>query len=230
MRERRVLVPAQTAVWSTSARRSQKIAWHPDLPTLLRQATPAMRARLMLELQRTVGNAAAGELVTEPPRSNPTVHGGGPSVSLHGDTTAEYDGGVSNCTPKSMKRVKTCTECPDDDPCLHAVGTFNVAYNAKVTIQMPDVPDGLTECQERRVRTFLRDVLDPHEGEHARRFRTHNGATTHPINFTGCGTSALQEHLQEIHDAEEAKRHADADALSAAIDPFNRPIDLDCED
>ena len=102
----------------------------------------------MLELQRTVGNAAAGELVTEPPRSNPTVHGGGPSVSLHGDTTAEYDGGVSNCTPKSMKRVKTCTECPDDDPCLHAVGTFNVAYNAKVTIQMPDVPDGLTECPD----------------------------------------------------------------------------------
>jgi len=148
MRERRVLVPAQTAVWSTSARRSQKIAWHPDLPTLLRQATPAMRARLMLELQRTVGNAAAGELVTEPPRSNPTVHGGGPSVSLHGDTTAEYDGGVSNWTPKSMKRVKTCTECPDDDPCLHAVGTFNVAYNAKVTIQMPDVPDGLTECPD----------------------------------------------------------------------------------
>jgi hypothetical protein len=40
---------------------------------------------------------------------------------------------------------------------------------------------------------------------------------------------ARQEHLQEIHDNEEAKRHADAEALSAAIDPFNRPIDLDCE-
>jgi hypothetical protein len=129
-----------------------------------------------------------------------------------------------------MKRAKTCTECPEDDPCLHAVGAFTVTYTAKVTINMPDVPDGLTECQQQRVRAFLRDVLGPHEREHARRFRTYNGATTHAINFTGCGTSALQEHLQQIHDTEEAKRHAEADALSAAIDPFNRPIDLDCED
>jgi hypothetical protein len=206
------------------------VAWQPDLSTLLQQATPATRARLMLDLQRTVGNAAARQLLTVPPQSSPTVHGGGPSVSLHGDTTAEYDGGVSKWTPKSMKRAKTCTECPDDDPCLHAVGTFTVTYDAKVTIKMPDVPGGLTECQERRVRAFLRDVLGPHEREHARRFRTYNGTKTHAINFTGCGTSALQEHLQEIHDTEEAKRHADADALSAAIDPFNRPIDLDCED
>ena len=160
---------------------------------MLRKTTPATRARLMLDLQRTVGNAAARELLTEPPRSGPTVHGGGPTVSLHGDTTADYEGGVSKWTPKSMKRAKTCTECPDDDPCLHAVGTFTVTYNANMTITMPDVPDGLTACQERRVRAFLRDVLGPHEREHARRFRTYNGTTTHPINFTGCGTSALQD-------------------------------------
>ena len=58
---------------------------------------------------------------------------------------------------------------------------------------------------------------------------TYDGTTTHRINFTGCGSSALQEHLQEIHDKEEAKRHSDAEARSAAIDPFNRPIDLDCD-
>ena len=221
-------------VRSSSPHRSRALPWTvalpPDLPALLRKTTPATRARLMLDLQRTVGNAAARELLTEPPRSGPTVHGGGPTVSLHGDTTADYDGGVSKWTPKSMKRAKTCTECPEDDPCLHAVGTFTVTYNAKVTITMPDVPDGLTACQQRRVRAFLRDVLGPHEREHARRFRTYNGTTTHAINFTGCGTSALQEHLQEIHDNEEAKRHADADALSAAIDPFNKPVDLDCDD
>jgi len=183
----------------------------------------------MTALQRTVGNAAATQMLTEPRRSAPVVHAGGPSVSLHGDTTAEYDGGTSKWTPKSVKRAKTCTECPDDDPCVRAVGTFTVTYHTEVTIRMPDVPDGLTECRQQRVRTFLRDVLGPHEREHARRFRTYNGTTTHPIDFTGCGTSALQEHLQEIHDNEEAKRHADAEALSAAIDPFNRPIDLDCE-
>jgi hypothetical protein len=206
------------------------IYWRPDLPVLLRQTTTSDRARLMTDLQRTVGNAAAGQVLTEPPQSSPTVHGGGPSVSLHGDTTANYDGGQSKWTPKSMKRAKSCTDCPAEDPCLQAVGTFNVTYHAEVTIKMPDMPDGLTECQQRRVRAFLRDVLGPHEREHARRFHTYDGTTTHRINFTGCGTSALNEHLQEIHDKEEAKRHSDAESLSAAIDPFNRPIDLDCED
>ena len=203
------------------------LQWRPDLPLLLRQATPSARARLMTALQRSVGNAAAGQLLTEPPRSTPTVHYG-PSVSLHGDTTANYDGGKSNWKAKSIKRATGCKDCPDDDPCVRAMGTFTVTYHADVTIQMPDMPDGLTECQQRRVRAFLRDVLGPHEREHARRFHTYDGTTTHRIDFTGCGRTALQEHLQEIHDTEEAKRHSDADALSAAIDPFNRPIDLDC--
>lgn len=222
------------ATSSASPRRPQTFTWtialRADLPVLLRQATPNVRARLMTDLQRSVGNASACQIFTEPPRSTPTVHGGGPSVSLHGDTTADYDGGKSNWKAKSMKRASSCTDCPDDNPCLHAVGTFTITYHAKVTIGMPDMPGGLTHCQQRRVRAFLRDVLGPHEREHARRFHTYDGMTTHPINFTGCGTSALQEHLQEIHDTEEEKRHSDADALSAAIDPFNRPIDLDCED
>ena len=200
-----------------------------DLPLLLQRARPAERARLLSAVQCIVGNAALCQMLTQPHQSSPSVHGGGPSVSLHGDTTAAYDGGTSKWSAKSMKRAKSCTECPDDDPCLHAVGTFSVTYHADVTIKMPDVPAGLTDCQQRRVRAFLRDVLGPHEREHARRFRTYDGTTSHRIDFTGCGRSALQEHLQEIHDTEEEKRHSDADALSAAIDPFNRPIDLDCD-
>jgi Domain of unknown function (DUF4157) len=179
-------------------------------------------------LQQSGSQGTQSEVLTEPPQSTPTVHGGGPSVWLHGDTTAEYDGGTSKWAPKSMKRAKSCTDCPADDSCLHAVGTFSVTYHANVTIKMPDMPGGLTECQERRVRAFLRDVLGPHEREHARRFHTYDGTTTHRIDFTGCGSTALQEHLQEIHDNEEAKRHSDAESISAAIDPFNRPIDLDC--
>lgn len=191
---------------------------------------PSKSHRVVRELQRLAGNAAVCDILTRPHQPSSTVHNGGPSVSLHGDTTAAFDGGTSKWTPKSMKRAKSCTECPEDDPCLHAVGTFNVTYKADVTIKMPDVPDGLTACQERRVRAFLRDVLGPHEREHARRFRTYDGTTTHRIDFTGCGTTALQEHLQETHDKEEAKRHTDAESLSAAIDPFNKPIDLDCTD
>jgi hypothetical protein len=72
-------------------------------------------------------------------------------VSLHGDTTAEYDGGTSNWRPKSMKRAKSGTDCPEDNPCRHAITTFTVTYQAKMTIRMPDMPDGLTECRQRRV-------------------------------------------------------------------------------
>jgi hypothetical protein len=35
--------------------------------------------------------------------------------------------------------------------------------------------------------------------------------------------------LQELHDTEAAARATAADDLSAAIDPFVRPIDLDCD-
>ncbi len=201
--------------------------FQPELTKLLHQ-TRSGREHLMTALQRTVGNAAARRLATVTPRQR-TVHDGG-NVTLHGDTTADFDGGTSQWAPSSVRRANTCVECPEGNPCLHAVGTFSVTYHADVTIRMPDMPDGLTPCQQRRVRSFLRDVLGPHEREHARRFHTYNGTRAHRIDFTGCGREALQAHLQQIHDDEETKRHADADSLSAAIDPFNRPIDLDCAD
>lgn len=202
----------------------------PELHRLLRGASPAVRARVLQSLQRTAGNAAVGRLVATAGRPTSGVgHGGAQNVVLHGDTTADYDGGASQWSAKSMRRAANCTDCPPDNPCLHAVGTFSVTYKADVTIRMPDVPDGLTACQERRVRAFLRDVLGPHEREHARRMRTYDGTTRHAIDFTGCGTEALNAHLQQIHDDEEQKRHDSAEALSHAIDPFNRPVDLDCE-
>lgn len=183
---------------------------------------------LVAALQRSVGNAAARELLSTTVPARRTVYDGG-TVSLHGESTAEYDGGRSHWAPKSVRRAKDCTDCPEDNPCIHAVGTFSIRYHADVTIRMPDMPGGLTPCQQRRVRAFLRDVLGPHEREHARRFHTYDGTKVHAIDFTGCGRDALQAQLQQIHDTEESQRQSDADALSAAIDPFNRPIDLDCE-
>jgi hypothetical protein len=179
-------------------------------------------------LQRSAGNRAARTLLTTQPARR-TVHGGG-NITLHGDTTAAYDGGTSRWSAKSIRRAAGCTDCPADNPCVHAVGTFTITYHADVTIRMPDMPSGLTPCQQRRVQTFLRDVLGPHEREHARRFHTYDGTKVHPVDFTGCGRDELQAKLQQIHDDEETQRHDDADALSAAIDPFNRPIDLDCKD
>jgi hypothetical protein len=215
----------------SAAKASTPIPVRPEIHRLLHNASPATRACLLKALQRSAGNLAVNQLIATTGHESIGVgHGGPANVVLHGDTTGSYDGGTSKWSPRSMKRAANCTDCPEDNPCLHAVGTFAVTYKVDVTIRMPDVPDGLTPCQEKRVRTFLRDVLGPHEREHSRRMHTYDGTTRHPIDFTGCGTDALNAHLQQIHDDEEQKRHDSAEQLSQAIDPFNRPIDLDCQD
>ncbi len=81
---------------------------------------------------------------------------------------------------------------------------------------------------QRRVRDFLRDVLRPHEEDHARRLRTYNGRTVIPLDLTGCGSAELRAQVAAIHDAEAAQRQADADTRSAETDPFTREVDLDC--
>lgn len=200
--------------------------YRPELGQLL--AGNVRAEHLVTALQRSVGNRATRELLSTTGEARRTVHAGG-TVSLHGETTADFDGGRSRWAPRAIRRAKDCTDCPADNPCIHAVGSFRITYRADVTIRMPDLPAGLTPCQQRRVRAFLHNVLGPHERDHARRFHTYDGTTVHPIDFTGCGMDALQAQLQQIHDDEDTQRQADANALSAAIDPFNRPIDLDCD-
>ena len=115
---------------------------------------------------------------------------------------------------------------------MTATGTLRVTYHVDVTVVMPDVPGGLTDCQQQRVRAFLRDVLGPHEQDHARRLRTYDGTTNRPFRVSACGNQALTDDvnskLQQMHDDEAAQRATDADASSASIDPFERDIDLDC--
>ena len=156
--------------------------------------------------------------------------GSGPQVSLHGTTQGDYDGGASKVSGVRVVPAKGC-DC-DDGPCMKASATLQISYAVDVTIGMPDVPSGLNDCQEKRVRAFLRNVLGPHEREHARRIRTYNGVTTQSLSAKACGRgeaiSAAQTRSQELHEAEAEKRMKTADALSLAIDPFNRKIDLNC--
>lgn len=182
-------------------------------------------AKDLLALQQSFGNRAVSRLVA--------VYAGGgsaASVSLHGKTSGDYDGGTSKILNFRVLPAKGC-ECTDG-PCFQASATLQVRYSVNVTIEMPDVPSGLLTCQEKRVRDFLRDVLGPHEREHARRIRTYNGVTTRPLAVKACGQEAArdaaQTKAQEMHDTEAEKRMSDADALSLAIDPFDRPIDLNC--
>ena len=180
----------------------------------------------LADLQQTVGNRAVAALV-----ATYAGNGNAPSIRLHGETSGHYDDGKSQILNPRVRRATGC-DCPAEDPCLRATGTLAITYHVDVTTVMPDMPDGLNACQQRRVRAFLRDVLGPHEQEHARRIRTYNGATSHPFDIKGCGRSALDTEvkttLQQMHDDEAADRAAKADALSLAIDPFDRDIDLNC--
>jgi hypothetical protein len=215
---------------SVARRRSAAAPSGRPLP-LVPGSDRAARAAALLALQGPAGNRAVAALVTTElataarvtPRS--TAAGG---VSLHGETSGNYDGGSSSVVGSRTRRATTCTDCPPDQGCLRVTGTLVITYPVDVTISMPDVPGGLTACQERRVRAFLRDVLRPHENDHARRLRTYDGTTRRAFDLTGCGQAAVQEKLQEMHDTEAADRAAKADAKSAEIDPFIREIDLDC--
>lgn len=176
--------------------------------------------------QRTVGNGAVVALLA-------TYRGGGgtPSIRLHGETSGTYDGGTSTVARQRVRRGAGC-ECPAEDPCLRATGTLAITYRVDVHIVMPPMPEGLSTCQQRRVRAFLHDVLGPHERDHARRLHTYDGTTRRPFDVTGCGRAALDTEvsstLQQMHDDEAKDRAAAADKLSSAIDPFERDIDLDC--
>jgi hypothetical protein len=181
----------------------------------------------VLALQRQAGNRAVAELVTAArPTPRSTAAGG---VSLHGETEPHYDGGISKIVDPRPRRATGCKDCPPDQGCMRVTGTLVIDYHVDVTIRMPDVPGSLTACQQRRVRTFLRDVLGPHEQDHARRYRTYDGTTSRGFDITACGQSAVQEKLQEMHETEAEARAKKADAHSLAIDPFTREIDLDCD-
>ena len=204
-------------------------------PAALALADRATRHGEVTALQRTAGNRAVVAALTGSRQAEAIASGSGSgrSVSLHGRTDAAYDGGRSAVLGQRVRRGSDC-DCPDGEACLQTTGRLRVRYRVRVTITMPDVPSGLTPCQQRRVRAFLSQVLRPHEEDHARRFRTYNGTTTRRFRADGCGRADLrantQSRLQQMHDSEAVEREQRANALSAEIDPFERTVDLDCDD
>lgn len=185
--------------------------------------TPAAQ---LLDLQRLAGNRAVTQLVTAH-----AGNGRAGSITLHGQAEPVFDGGTGTVLSPRVNRKRGC-DCPQDEPCLAGSGTLKVTYKVDVTITMPPMPGGLSDCQQGRVRDFLRTVLGPHEQDHARRLRSYDGTTRRPFTVSACGRQALDEavntHIQKMQDTEHAQRSAAAEARSAAIDPFNRPVDLTC--
>ena len=152
----------------------------------------------------------------------------GKSITVTGKTDATFDGGTG--TTKNLKAVpaKDCSGCTGNE-CITVTGQLVITYNVSTSITLPDVPEGLTPCQQKRVRDAIDTKISPHEDQHVAAFNTYNGTVTLSINYTGC-KAGLAQFVQDMHDADGATRKAAAKAKSAALDPFNVPIDLDCEE
>ena len=150
----------------------------------------------------------------------------GQSVTVQGETRAEFDNGVG--TTKNLKAIpaKDCDGCSGPE-CVTVTGQLVIKYNVSTNVILPDVPEGLTPCQQGRVRDVIDNKIKPHEAEHVTAFNTYKGTVTLPINFTGCKTD-IQAHVQAMHETDNESRTQAAKAKSAVLDPFVVPIDLDC--
>ncbi len=150
----------------------------------------------------------------------------GKSVRFDGKTDADFDGGVGQT--KNLKAIpaKECKDCSASE-CMTVTGSFEITYTVTTSVMLPDMPEGLTPCQQKRVKDAIDGVLAPHEQKHVKAFETYNGKVTLPITYTGC-KDGLQPYLQDLNDADGIKRKAAAKAKSDALDPFFVNVDLDC--
>lgn len=152
----------------------------------------------------------------------------GNTVSFRGTTDANFNGGVG--TTRNLKRTASqdCENCAADD-CWHYTGQLHINYSVSTTVTLPQVPEGLTDCQHRRVRDGIDNILAPHEQDHVNAFNRYNGSIVLPVNYTGC-SAGFEEYVQQLHDTNATQRQAAAQAASDALDPFHFTVDLDCEE
>ena len=150
------------------------------------------------------------------------------TMSIQAVTNASYDGGTGQTQGLQRTPVEEGPGCSEGD-CWHYTGQYVIHYGVTTSVSLPSVPEGLTPCQEERVRTAIQNELVPHEQEHVEAFEQYNGTVSLPINYTG-PSSGISAYLQDLHDTNELARRTAVNAASAALDPFHVPIDLDCED
>lgn len=183
-------------------------------------------------LQRQFGNRAVVEMMR-------VMHGAGaaPSAVVHAGTLAsvhglaegQFNGGPWSVPDQKLVRAKGC-DCADGEECISVTGTVVAKYKVAVTITMPDVPAGLTPCEEATMRRWIGTTLRAHENEHKRRLETYNGTTNRRISLKGCSTDALFERIGDQQKAESEAREKKAADYSALIDPFDVDIPNTCKD
>ncbi|MBV4360533.1 eCIS core domain-containing protein [Pinibacter aurantiacus] len=147
-------------------------------------------------------------------------------VNVQGQTDANYtDSFSATGTPKASTKCETC-EPPD---CITVSGVVVSVFKANPVISLPNVPDGLSDCESRAVGRFINTTLKRHEQQHVAAFNTYNGVIRTPYKFTGC-RSELDSYVQAIHDDINTKRMDASNARSNALDPFNATIPCDCDE
>lgn len=158
---------------------------------------------------------------------NKIAYGNCEGVSVQGVTVANYDHGTYSAsgTPTLSEECDGCT----GNDCITMSGNITSTFHANPTVSLPSVPAGLSECETTAVSNFINTTLSSHEQDHVNAFNTYNGTVVTPFNYTGC-RDGFDQYILDIHNGIDAARIASANALSAALDPFNVAIPCDCPD
>jgi hypothetical protein len=147
-------------------------------------------------------------------------------VSVKGWTDANYSHSFS--FSGSAKQTKGCKGCADEE-CISDRGTIVSVFDANPSVTLPDVPDGLSECEANAVETFINGTLNAHEQRHVAAFNTYKGTVTTKFTYSGCLADETA-FVETKHNAIESARRNAANAKSKKLDPFNPPIPCKCPD
>lgn len=167
------------------------------------------------------------DIVVQAQQEGPVAFG--KSIHLQGQTRPFF----RQSAQVARRHAVAASGCPACGPgqCVHVTGTLQMTFVCDATVTLPRVSDfpGLTQCEQRKVRDAINNVLAPHEQQHVGAFHTYNGTVQQPFDQTLC-RSEIQPTMTAALNAVNGPRQAAAQAASDALDPFNFDFDLDCGD
>jgi hypothetical protein len=190
-------------------------------------------ARLLTHVQRCGDHVSPGCSCAEISgrgQAHQAVGHGPANVSLKGKTTASFDGGSFHTEGVTTEAGESCKACKAKN-CIHVTGNVVTAYRVSTRVSLPSVAQfrNLTPCQREAVRQAIEDQLAPHEQDHVAAFGQYTGSSTQAFDLTTCRT-ALPAKIDAMVRSEEQQRRDEAKAASAALDPFQIDVDLNCSE
>lgn len=159
------------------------------------------------------------------------VNFGGP-VALRGLTEADFSNNKWALVKESGKKSSGCEGCSGND-CIQYSATVRSTFKVSTKVTLPDLSEysDYTACQQRLIKSAIKNELAPHEQKHVAAYKKYDGTVDTPITMTGCKSgleSQVAERAEEIHLKIEAPRRADVKAESDKLDPFEIRPNLKC--